>query len=346
MKNITEKAKKQNNKWHITFEERKMIEKMLNQELSKRNIAKVLWRWKTSVCDEIKRNATFHDGYKAELAHKLFLKKQDKKGNISKIESNEILREYIISQLKEDWSPEEIMGRLKINHNDKDFDTYIWYVCHETIYQFIYSDAWKKVKLPSLLRRHKPKRTKWHSRRPRWIEVIKERVSIKKRDPIIEKRTRVWDFESDSVIFSNQKQVLNTNLCRFSRLARLELVKDKTALSAIIVQKNIVYEMEELWVNVFSFTFDNGWENALHTQLREMGVDTYFCDPYCSYQKGSVENLNLLIRQYLPRNTDLSLLTDHDIYVIQEKLNNRPRKCLWYLTPNEFFYKKTWVKPN
>ena len=104
--------------------------------------------------------------------------------------------------------------------------------------------------------------------------------------------------------------------------------------------------MDEIWVNVFSFTFDNGWENALHQQLNELGVKTYFCDPYCSYQKGAIENLNMFIRQYLPRNTDVSKLTQQDIYIIQEKLNNRPRKCLWYLSPNEFFYKKTWVKPN
>jgi IS30 family transposase len=104
--------------------------------------------------------------------------------------------------------------------------------------------------------------------------------------------------------------------------------------------------MDEKWVDVFSFTFDNGGENALHQQLNELWVKTYFCDSYCSYQKGAIENLNMFIRQYLPRNTDLSKLTQHDIYIIQEKLNNIPRKCLWYLSPNEFFYKITWVKPN
>jgi IS30 family transposase len=126
-----------------------------------------------------------------------------------------------------------------------------------------------------------------------------------------------------------------------SRLARFELVKDKTALSSISVQKNIVYEMEEIGVAIHSFTFDNGGENALHQELHDFGVKTYFCDPYCSYQKGAIENLNMFIRQYLPRSTDVSKLTSHDIYIIQEKLNNRPRKCLGYLTPNEFFYKKT-----
>ena len=104
--------------------------------------------------------------------------------------------------------------------------------------------------------------------------------------------------------------------------------------------------MEELWVEIHSFTFDNWLENVYHTQLREIWIKTYFCDPYCSYQKGSIENLNLLIRQYLHRKTDFSEITSHDIYIIQEKINNRPKKCLGYLSPNEFFYKETWIKPN
>ena len=87
-------------------------------------------------------------------------------------------------------------------------------------------------------------------------------------------------------------------------------------------------------------TFDNGGEGAKHAEIRrEYGLETYFCDPFASWQKGGVENANKLIRQYLPRNTDMAKLTDRDIYEIQEKLNNRPRKCLDYLTPNEVINK-------
>lgn len=346
MKIIEKNIKKKNNKCYISFEERLMIEKMLSQNISQRNIAKVLWRWKSTINDEIKRYSTYASWYEAHLAHKQFLKNQRNKGNISKINNNTKLNEYIIDKLNDDWSPEEISWRIKNFHSDIYFDDYIPYVCHETIYNFIYSKEWIKLKLPKLLRQHKHKRTKWHSRKSSTIELIKDRVSIHERENIIEKRERVWDFESDSVIFPKQKQVLNTNICRVTRLARFELVNDKSALSSIQVQKNIVFEMKELGVKIHSFTFDNWLENVLHTQLRDLWVNTYFCDAYCSYQKWSIENLNLLIRQYLPRNTDLSNITPHDIYIIQEKLNNRPRKCLGYLSPNEFFYKKTWVKPN
>ncbi len=346
MKNIQKIEKSKKDYSNITFEDRKKIEKMLKEHISRRSIAKILWFWKSTICDEINKFSSQTQWYICELAHNQHLKKQLNKGNILKIETNKPLKEYIIEKLKEDWSPEEISGRIQLFHSDPDFDSYIKYVCHETIYNFIYSEKSKKLRLPALLRRHKKKRTKWYSRGKKWIEVIKERVSIHKREKEINDRSRVWDFESDSVIFSNTWQVLNTNICRKTRLARFELVADKSARSSITVQKHIVYEMEELWVEIYSFTFDNWLENVYHTELRVLWIKTYFCDPYCSYQKGSIENLNLLIRQYLPRKTDFTEITSNDIYIIQEKINNRPKKCLGYLSPNEFFYKETGIKPN
>ena len=349
MQNIINNEKSSNiknqTKKYLSFEERRMIEKMIKEWLSLRKIWWILWRWKSTIWDEIKNNSTFHDWYKAELAHKKFLKNQLKKRNKDKIETNPKLQEYIISKLKEDWSPEEISWRLKKFHNDKDLDSYIWYVCFETIYKFIYSKNWIKLWLPKLLRRHKPKRTKWYSRKSRSIsDVIKNRVSIHSRPKVINARKRIGDFESDSVIFSNQKQVLNVNVDRKSRLLRFELVEDKTAISSIAVQKKIVYEFEEYWLDIYSFTYDNWTENVYHSELHNFWVKTYFCDTYSSWQKWTVENMNMFIRQYLPKNTDLSKLTLQDLQNIQEKLNNRPRKCLNYLSPNEFFYKETWVK--
>jgi len=347
MKNIQRNEKKKNHKWYITFHEREMIEKLLKQNISYRKIWKILWRWKSTISDEINRYSTQSSWYEATLAERQFHKKQRNKWNKKKIDNDDRIKQFILDWLNEDWSPEEISWRIKLFHSDSDIENYVPYVCHETIYSFLYAKENKHLKLYSKLRRHRRIRIKHGTRKKNTVNtIIKNRVSIKERENIIEKRERVWDFESDSVIFSRQKAVLNTNICRTTRLARIELVKDKTAVSSISVQKNIVYEMDEIWVNVFSFTFDNGGENALHQQLNELWVKTYFCDSYCSYQKGAIENLNMFIRQYLPRNTDLSKLTQHDIYIIQEKLNNRPRKCLWYLSPNEFFYKKTWVKPN
>jgi IS30 family transposase len=347
MEIIKEKTKKRNHKWYISFSEREIIEKMLKQNVSYRKIWKILWRWKSSISDEINRYKTYASWYQTHLAQLQHERNQKKKWNKRKIDNDIRIQNYILKKLDLDWSPEEISWRIKLFHSDKDMENYIPYVCHETIYSYLYAIENKKLKLYSQLRRHRKVRMKHWTRKKNTVDVlIKNRVSIHQRERIIEKRKRVGDFESDSVIFPGQKAVLNTNIDRVTRLARIELVKDKTAASSISVQKNIVYEMDEIWVPVYSYTFDNWGENALHQQLNELWVKTYFCDPYCSHQKGAIENLNMFIRQYLPRNTDVSQLTQYDIYIIQEKLNNRPRKCLWYLSPNEFFYKKTWVKPN
>lgn len=347
MKIIKENEKKRNHKWYISFHEREIIEKMIKQKVTHRKIWKILWRWKSTISDEINRYKTYASWYLATLAQLQFEKNQKNKWNKRKIDNDDRIKNYILEKLDLDWSPEEISWRIKLFHNDSDMDNYIPYVCMETIYSYLYAEDNKKLKLYSKLRRHRKVRIKHWTRKKNTVDIlIKNRVSIKERENIIEKRIRVGDFESDSVIFSGRKAVLNTNICRTTRLARIELVKDKTALSSISVQKNIVCEMDEIWITVKSFTFDNWGENALHKQLNDLWVKTYFCDPYCSYQKGAIENLNMFIRQYLPSNTDVSKLNNHDIYIIQEKLNNRPRKCLWYLSPNEFFYKKTWVKPN
>ena len=117
-------------------------------------------------------------------------------------------------------------------------------------------------------------------------------------------------------------------------LIRLKKVSNKTAEENL---NALLYIIDSLPLSLFkSMTFDNGGENACHTELkRNFFIETYFCDSYSAWQKGGVENINGLIRQYLPRHTDLSKLTNEDIYEIQEKLNNRPRKSLNYLTPNE-----------
>lgn len=345
METITKKENKWNKNYHLKYDDRRMIQKLLKEWITKRKIAKIIWKGKTCICNEVKNNSTESSWYIAELAHKKYLRNCLNKGNTLKIENNNKLKDYIFEKLNLDWSPEEISWRLKKFHSDKYFDTYIPYTCHETIYNFIYnSKEWIENKLAKKLRRHKKKRTKWYSRNKKGVEFLKDRVSIKDRPKKINDRKRIWDWESDSVLFSKQKPVLNVNIERKSRLTRFELVKDKSALSSIAVQKNIAFEMEEIGVDIYSFTYDNGTENVYHTELNTFWIDTYFCDAYSSWQKWAVENINMFIRQYLPRNTDVSTLTPKDINIIQEKLNNRPRKCLGYLTPNEYFYKETWVK--
>lgn len=125
---------------------------------------------------------------------------------------------------------------------------------------------------------------------------------------------------------------------RKSRLLRLHRVQNKSAEETL---NALIKTAESVPRKIFhSITFDNGTEGVRHTKIKwEYGIDTFFCDPFASWQKGGVENANKLIRQYLPRKINLNQLTDRDIYDIQEKLNSRPRKCLNYQTPNEIINK-------
>ncbi len=117
---------------------------------------------------------------------------------------------------------------------------------------------------------------------------IKDIVSIHNRPKIIDKRKRIWDFEYDSFVFPNQKQVLNVKVDIKTRLLMFDLVKDKSARSSIVIQKRIIYEFEKNWLYVFSFTYDNWTENVYHTELHQFWVKTYFFDTYSSRQKWTV----------------------------------------------------------
>jgi len=151
---------------------------------------------------------------------------------------------------------------------------------------------------------------------------------------IVNNRERIGDWESDSMI-CKYYQAVSVQLERKSKTIRISKLDDHTAeeTNQAISRQIELSNNYDLWKSI---TFDNGGENAKHIEIRNnFNIDTYFCDPYKSWQKGSIENANGLIRQYLPRKTDLSKVSDNEIYEIQESLNNRPRKALCYLTPNE-----------
>ena len=266
--------------------------------------------------------------YDAEVAQGRHEKRQMKKGNRKKFERKQKLKEYVIEKLKEDWSPEQIAGELRIRCG-------MTIVSHETIYQFIYSGEGKELKLWLHLRRkHRPQRKKRGSRKSRKGHVISERVSIHERPVEVETKIRPGDLETDSMIFSQQKPILSVQTDRVSQKCALTGLEDKTALETKYALARAI-EDEYGATNVKTITFDNGSENTKHIEIRDTyQIETYFCDPYCSWQKGLVENINGLIRQYLPRHTNMSKVTQDQIYEIQEKLNNRPRKSLGYRTPN------------
>lgn len=306
--------------------ERQKLEYLLRTKQSIRAIAKIMRRDHSVLVRELKRNGI--DGrkkYRSDVAQKLFEKRKHKqhKGKLDKYPE---LKECVVEGLKKEWSPDVIAGKMK---TEKKRLT----ISHESIYHYIYNKSEKQEKLYQYLRQAQPKRQKLYSRKKCKIRIL-ERKSIHTRPAYIDERKRYGDWESDSVIFSKTKIILSVQSERKSKLIRMYKLPNKSAEET---KNALTMTAESVPKDLFlTVTFDNGTEGAKHTEIKkEYGVDTYFCDPFSSWQKGGVENANKLIRHCLPRNTDLSKLTDRDIYEIQEKLNNRPRKCLNYKSSNE-----------
>lgn len=306
--------------------DREKLEYWLRTKQSLRAIARIMGRDHSVLVRELKRNA---DGnrkrYRADIAQKAFDKRRHKqhKGKLDKFPE---LKERVLEGLKNEWSPDVIAGKLKISKAKQT-------ISHESIYHYIYNKSDRHEKLFQYLRQAQSRRHKLHSRKKCKIS-IPERVSIHLRPGYVDERKRYGDWESDSVIFSKQKTILSVQSERKSKLIRMHKAPNKSAAET---KEALIKTAESVPKEIFlTITFDNGTEGVQHTAIKkEYGVDTYFCDPFASWQKGGVENANKLIRHYLPRTTDLSQVTDRDIYEIQEKLNNRPRKCLNYKSPNE-----------
>ena len=316
---------------YLTYEERKMIEKMYNQwKMGKRAIARILKRSHSAIIEEINGNITnYNPYYNAEEAQRRFLERQAKKGNMAKLKKDPKLKAFVIEKLtQEQWSPEEIAGVLKLR-NGKTI------ICHETVYKFIYSEEGKAQKLWLELRHKKrPIRQKRGSRKQRFI--IKDRVSISKRPYVANKKKEIGHLESDSMIFSKQKSILSVQADRKSKKCVITLLKNKSAKETKMALHRVIEEMGIS--NVKTITYDNGTENAYHYEINnEYGIKSYFCRAYASWQKGLVENTNKLIRQYFPRYTNMKKITQDFVEEIQEKLNNRPRKSLNYFTPNQAY---------
>jgi IS30 family transposase len=319
----------------ITFYEREIIEVSLRLKRKKSWIAQKLDRDYSVIKREIKRNSGEHLPYKATDAQ-YFMERRARNTNKRKLEKekNRELKEFVEQRIKEDWSPEQIAGRLREKPPPGIRDT----VSYESIYDYIYNGAEKHKELYLHLRVGRKQRQKKYFRKKQGNK-LKNRVSIHLRPEEADKKKEYEHWETDLVEFGRkQKENLSVKYERKGMLCRLHKVLGKSSAEN---EDSIAVTIEGFpkhWVK--SVTRDNGGENAKHLEtLEKFDVPSYFCDPYCSWQKGGIENLNKLIRQYFPKKGSIENATEKDILLVQERLNNRPRKSLNYLTPNEVFAK-------
>jgi len=303
---------------NITIEERIKIKALHDQGCVVPKIAKHLKRHKTSIYRELsKRNEVGEYDYK--YAQALTSGNMGRPGHQKpEGETIRLIEEKIVN---EQWSPEQISGWLKLKYGIN--------ISHTWIYKHVEKDKNEGGELSNHMRRGK------YSFEPReYRGKIKNRVTIDERAEVINERKRLGDFEIDLIVGPKNKGAILTAVDRLSRRCIIEKLSGKSAkeIKDVLLDAFSSYDYQK-----YSITSDNGSEFTLHEEIaKELEVDYYFAHPYASYERGSIENLNGLIRQYIPKGKDFNDLDDNFIKEIEEKLNSRPRKILNFLTPNEF----------
>jgi IS30 family transposase len=306
----------------LTYEKRYTLYALKAIGLSHRKIAKTLGVSSRTVDREILRN-TQAQAYDPEIAQTQAEQKRRKpKPHLKKMTPT--LQKWIDEKLTQhQWSPEQMAGRLKQNDGIS--------ISHETLYQYIWQDKATGGLLYLNLRRHGKTYHKRGSNGKTSRGQIKNRVDIEMRPAIVEARTRLGDWEADTIIGKNHQGAVVTLVDRTSRMTCLVKVERRTAEA---VKMAIIEALRDL--EVHTITFDNGKEFAYHTEIAEaLGVETYFAKPYHSWERGTNENTNGLIRQYLQKSSSFANVGEAELARIAYLLNNRPRKCLNFKTPWE-----------
>jgi len=307
----------------LTSEDRCKIEALYLAGVNATKIAQQLGRNKSTISRELSRNSV--DGmYQYEEANKL-AKKRRSCSRAAKITEDNWTFVRMLLYLK--WSPEQISGWLKDNSGVG------FYVSDQWIYEYIHKNQVKGGDLYEHLRRAgRPYRN--GKFRP-YRGSIKDRISIEDRPEIVDKRLRIGDWEVDSVIGKLNKSSLVTLVERVSRYTIILKVNSKEAQ---VVAKAIIERAKEMKLIMHTITGDNGTEFAEHRHIsQELDIDFFFTHPYSSWEKGTNENTNGLLRQYFPKGTDFNIISDDTINTVESQLNNRPRKCLNYKSPIEIF---------
>ena len=301
---------------HLSLGERYQIYALIGAEHSINFIARALNRSPSTILREIRRNKSLR-GYQVNNAHKKACARRS--NNALSIIAN--VWDWVTDKLKENWSPQQIAGV----HGG---------LSHMSIYRYIWTNKRKGGRLWQCLRRKaKPYRQRLTAEtRGR----INDRVSIHERPSIVDARTRIGDWEADTIIGQHHKQAIVTLVERKTGLLKMKRVDNKTAQQ---VSEAMIGLLKPVRLQVKTITSDNGKEFAQHKKVKQKLFSLFFfADAYASWQRGTNENTNGLIREYLPKGCDFRQVSDDEMQDIENKLNNRPRKRLGFKTPMQAFY--------
>jgi transposase, IS30 family len=316
---------------HFTLEERRTLFRLLNAKLPIKEIAGQLGRHRSTIYREIARNefreVRQYRGYYPVTAEDSARRRRRRQ---RKLVRDAHLRTHVVEKLKLCWSPEQIAGRLKIAGEDG-------CLCHETIYQFVYSPEGRALELHRHLLRARRLRRRRFGRKPRSLKIPPERT-IAQRPAEIGQRQAIGHWEADLLIFrrAHGQANLTSLMERTSRLVRLVPNHDRRSARVIGAIGEVLAELPPAARQ--TITFDRGSEFLGYQQLAKgCGIDSYFCDPHSPWQKGSIENTNGRLRRFLPGELDLATLTPARLHEIERQMNDTPRKCLGFRTPHEAF---------
>ena len=307
----------------LTQEQRYQIWVYLRIGMKKSDIARAIQVHKSTITRELKRNGSGRWKYNPSRAERMARERHQVK---KKHRTAAQTWARVNWMLQQEWSPEEISVRLRVEGLPT--------VSHETIYLYVYRNKHAGGKLYTFLRRrhkyrkriHKYcKRGGWDTRRP-----------ISERPVIVETRLQLGHWEGDTIVSARRRGAILSLVERRSRFVILQKVPN---MSAVTVAEALCRRLLPLKDKVLTITSDNGIEFTRHESIAlSLGADFFFADPYSSWQRGTNENTNGLVRQYFPKKTDFSTISDTDVQHVEDRLNNRPRKVLGFRTPNEIFF--------
>jgi IS30 family transposase len=311
----------------LSLEERERLSILRAEGKGSSEIGRLLGRDRKTIERELSRNAPpVHRGYYLpHRAHERAKGRKQAAGRREWLKSPELQR-HIEELLKEGWSPELISGRLRQEESSAT-------VSHESIYRWVYK---KRSDLIGYLpRRHKQRHKKGHSRKHRKSH-IPNRISLSERSEAANQRAEFGHWEADLMVSMASRVAAQVLVERKSRYLKLTQVKQKTApLTSAAINRRLAQYPQLVRLSI---TYDNGSENTEHERVNAvLGTNSYFCAPYRSWEKGTVENTIGLVRRFIPKRMDLAKLTKADIRFVEKRLNNRPRKCLGFQTPTEVF---------
>ena len=314
---------------HLTYEQRYAISVMLKSKYRQKQIAEAIDKDKSVVSREIARNCDKRNGnYDADLAERKYEKRRDSKPK--KVYFTAEIQEMVEDKLAKKYSPEQIVGVAKKQG--------VAWVSHERIYQHIWKDKRKKGNLYDHLRT-KGKRYRKRGAAKDSRGIIPDRVDISQRPKVVDDRERAGDLEIDTIIGKNHQGAILTVNDRASGLLKMKKLEGKSAQQLAMATIELLEDMKPF---LNTITADNGREFAAHQTIsKALEIDFYFARPYHSWERGANENLNGLIRQYIPKQTDFSTITDEYIKFVENELNNRTRKRHDFQTPNQIFNQLT-----